>query len=71
MQTNADYNTPVTGMSVYYIQYEKKNKSMCYNSGWLWKVCAYCKYLHYIYVYIMQTNNGYHYVSKSENVTHI
>ena len=51
-------------------QSEKNNKCMFYNYGWLWKECTYCKNLHYIYVYIMQTNNEYHYVSISKNVTH-
>ena len=38
MQTNAEYVTTVTRMSVYYIQYEKNNKCICYKTGWYRKM---------------------------------
>ena len=47
MQTNADYDTKVTRMSVYYIQYEKNNKCVCYNI-----VNSYEKCVHFASTYI-------------------
>ena len=66
MQTNAEYVTTVTRMSVYYIQYEKNNKCMCYKSWWygkVWESVCRLQVLHDIYVYVMLKNNGHHYVS--------